>query len=451
MAHPVTIEPEQLERWITAQRWFASKGRISRVAVVDTMTLSGEPPVALALVEARPMTDTGPGPSELYQLLVGPGSSTSPDAPPAASPDALDDPAGREAVAELLLEARTVTVGTSTVEFHWLADDTPGSSTRPLGAEQSNSSLLIDDQVVLKFFRRLEPGVNPELEMLRFLHAHGFTQAPELMGWVDLRSDPLDATLAVAQRFVPDGRDAWDLTLDALQRGDGGTDDLRQLGAVVGSMHGVLGSDAHHPAFAPEQPSAEWMPLLAVDIDRSIESLFASLPPLPALEPLAGRGDEVRAVLDTLSHGQPGGRLIRTHGDLHLGQVLRTPEDWVILDFEGEPARSLLDRRHKRSPLRDVAGMLRSFAYASSAVRLQRGHDAPPDWEEQARASFVGGYLGAVDPLLLPSEQSSVDHLLAVFELEKAVYELNYEIHNRPDWVDIPVAAVRRFLEEQTA
>jgi trehalose synthase-fused probable maltokinase len=172
---------------------------------------------------------------------------------------------------------------------------------------------------------------------------------------------------------------------------------------------------------------------------------------MPPLEPLAGRGEEVRAVLESLSYGQDGGRLIRTHGDLHLGQVLRRPQGWLILDFEGEPARSLVDRRRKRSPLRDVAGMLRSFAYAASAVWLQRAHTAPPAWEADARRSFLAGYLDAIDPLLLPSEQSSIDQLLAIFELEKAVYELNYEIQNRPDWVDIPVAAILRILEEQTS
>ncbi|MDQ6697191.1 MAG: phosphotransferase, partial [Actinomycetota bacterium] len=280
---------------------------------------------------------------------------------------------------------------------------------------------------------------------------HGFGDVPELVGWIDLQSDALDATLAVAQTFVADGRDAWELTLDALERGDGAAEDLRQLGAVVGAMHGVLGSDARHPAFAPEQPSGEWMTLLVAAIDRQIEALFASMPSMPALEPLAGRRDEVRAVLDSLSHGPGGGRLIRTHGDLHLGQVLRTPQGWVILDFEGEPARSLVDRRRKRSPLRDVAGMLRSFAYAASAVRLQRGREAPPEWEGHARRSFLGGYLGAVDPVLLPSERSSVDQLLTLFELEKAVYELHYEIHNRPDWTDIPVAAICHILEEQTS
>ena len=142
------------------------------------------------------------------------------------------------------------------------------------------------------------------------------------------------------------------------------------------------------------------------------------------------------------------GRVIRHHGDFHLGQTIWADEDWVILDFEGEPARSLPERRRKRSPLRDVAGMLRSFAYAASAAQLLRGVEPPPGWEARARAEFLAGYRTTVDPNLVPSG-SSMEKLLAVFELEKAVYELRYELNNRPDWVKIPVAGIVRMLEEE--
>jgi trehalose synthase-fused probable maltokinase len=148
-----------------------------------------------------------------------------------------------------------------------------------------------------------------------------------------------------------------------------------------------------------------------------------------------------------LSHQSAGGRLIRHHGDYHLGQTLMTPEAWIILDFEGEPARSLPERRRKRSPLRDVAGMMGSFAYAASAAQLIRGRPAPEAWEEQARERFLAGYLDAVDPALLPAGQSSIGKLLSIYELEKAVYELRYELNNRPDWVKIPVASIVRLLE----
>jgi trehalose synthase-fused probable maltokinase len=141
--------------------------------------------------------------------------------------------------------------------------------------------------------------------------------------------------------------------------------------------------------------------------------------------------------------------VIRTHGDYHLGQVMLTERGWVVLDFEGEPARTLPERRQKRSPLRDVAGMLRSFSYVAAAGEILGTRAMPEDWESRARAAFLQGYFRAVDPALLPPGQDSTEKLLSVFELEKAVYELNYEINNRPDWVGIPVASILRLLEAQ--
>jgi trehalose synthase-fused probable maltokinase len=152
--------------------------------------------------------------------------------------------------------------------------------------------------------------------------------------------------------------------------------------------------------------------------------------------------------LRLLTHAGSSGRVIRTHGDYHLGQALWSRNDWVILDFEGEPARSLAERRRKRSPLRDVAGMLRSFAYVTSAVTFQRGGEAPPGWEERARSEFLDAYLETVDPAIVPAGQEQFEKLLAVFELEKAVYELRYELSMRPDWLPIPVAGILRMLEE---
>lgn len=138
--------------------------------------------------------------------------------------------------------------------------------------------------------------------------------------------------------------------------------------------------------------------------------------------------------------------MIRHHGDYHLGQVLWTGEDWTVIDFEGEPARSLSERRQKRSPLRDVAGMLRSFAYAASAAPIALGLEAPPDFEERAREEFLAGYFAEVDANLLPAGDEAIERLLTVFELEKAVYELRYELDNRLDWIGIPVAGIERLL-----
>jgi trehalose synthase-fused probable maltokinase len=213
-------------------------------------------------------------------------------------------------------------------------------------------------------------------------------------------------------------------------------------------MHTALASDASDPAFSPEEPSTESLGLLTATIDEDIERMFLRLDPDDErLAPILGRGEDVRERLASRAQVGSGGKHIRIHGDYHLGQTLFTPKGWVILDFEGEPARPLPERRQKRSPLRDVASMLRSFAYASSAIERLRGGQAPEDFERRARKAFLDCYFTEVDPTLLPAGESAVANLLAIFELEKAIYELRYELDNRPDWVAIPVAGILRLLE----
>jgi maltokinase len=213
-------------------------------------------------------------------------------------------------------------------------------------------------------------------------------------------------------------------------------------------MHTVLASDSADPAFSPEEPSQESLYLLTATVDEDIERIFVRLPDDERVAPIAGRGEEVRERLALRAQIGVGGREIRTHGDFHLGQTLYTPRGWVIIDFEGEPARSLPERRQKRSPLRDVAGMLRSFAYVTSAVGILRGRQSPVDFERRARDVFLARYFATVDPTLLPAGEAAVMSLLSIYELEKAIYELRYELDNRPDWVSIPVAGIRRLLEE---
>jgi maltokinase len=348
-----------------------------------------------------------------------------------------EDLAGGEA----LVEFRTTSRAESAVE-----------NVRPMGAEQSNTSLVFDEEVVLKAYRRVEAGVNPELELLRFLTDVGFPSVPALEGWIAYVGTPLEATLAIAQDFVSSGGDGWELALRALSAGEGDdfVEQLVLLGETTGQMHTALASHPADSAFAPEEPSAEALGLLTASVDEEIEELFAALPNLPELEPIAGRGEEVREQLRGMTHVGAVGKVIRTHGDYHLGQAIWSGEGWVILDFEGEPARSVVERRRKRSALRDVAGMLRSFAYAASAAELERDVEPPEGWEERARDAFLSGYLSEVDANLIPSG-SSFDRLLAVFELEKAVYELRYELDNRPGWVRIPVAGIMRLLERAPA
>ena len=258
-----------------------------------------------------------------------------------------------------------------------------------MGAEQSNSSFVFGEELVLKVFRRLEPGINPELEMLRFLSTRGFPNIAALAGWYEYAGELMHATLGILQEYIGEARDGWQLALDDPQRP---ATRIADLGRATGEMHSVLASDIDDPAFAPEDPSSEALSLLTATIDEQIERVFVdSRPATRAIAPIAGRGEEVRERLQQMSHVGVGGKLIRHHGDYHLGQTLLSDSRWIILDFEGEPARSLLERRRKRSPLRDVAGMLRSFAYAASASQLMRGVPAPDGWEEQARGGLHRG------------------------------------------------------------
>jgi trehalose synthase-fused probable maltokinase len=141
------------------------------------------------------------------------------------------------------------------------------------------------------------------------------------------------------------------------------------------------------------------------------------------------------------------GRMIRTHGDYHLGQTLHSPRGWVVIDFEGEPARPLSDRRRKRSALRDVASMLRSFAYLAAASSVLRDRPVAPEFETSARAAFLDSYFATIDPALLPAGEAAIEGLLSLFELERAIYELHYELEHRPEWVPLPVAGISRLLE----
>jgi len=446
------LDEVELGAWLTKRRWFASKARevASFGAIAAVPVRDDDPMIVIALVEARFHTGT----HELYQVPIGlrPASEGWTEGTICESDgwtiyDALKDPAHGRAVLEMMRADREIESAGGVARFV-AADGIPAAArdVRAMGAEQSNTSLVFDEASVLKVYRRLEPGINPELELLRFLSAHEFGSVPALLGWSEFGGRLMEATLAVLQTFVAGGRDGWELALDEAPQG-GFVDRCRSLGAVTGEMHSVLGSDASDPAFAPEEPSVETLALLTATVDDEIEKIFRDLRDTPAVTPIAGRGEEVREKLRELTHVAAGGKVIRTHGDYHLGQTLLAGDEWVILDFEGEPARTLPERRRKRSPLRDVAGMLRSFAYASSAGRLLRGTTATEGWEAQARQEFLAGYFDRVDPSLLPPGDAATQTLLSIFELEKAVYELRYELNNRPDWVEIPVEGIARLLE----
>jgi trehalose synthase-fused probable maltokinase len=435
----LSFDERGLIEHVTRQRWYGAKSRdVSHASIVDTVALrTAEPAYSIALAELR--YDTGA--HDIYQLM---------------HPEDEMSGIARELVSAIR-SGLTLQGEEGIVEFRPIAGFAGLGreliDARDVGAEQSNTSVVFDDELILKVFRRLEPGINPELEVLRFLTEHGFPNIAALGGWFSYSGGPLSATLGILQEYVRGGRDGWDLALDEL------ADDperflgrLHRLGEVTGEMHRVLASSSNDAAFCPETPSVESLGLLTATVDEEIERVFLALPEEEeSVEPIAGRGEEVRDLLRQMTHAGAAGQFIRTHGDYHLGQTMWAGDDWVILDFEGEPARSLAERRRKRSALRDVAGMLRSFAYAASAVSLLRDVEPPDGWEEHARGRFLEGYFDTVDPALMPAGQAAIDRLLAVFELEKAVYELQYELDNRPDWIGIPARGIQRLIEETSA
>ena len=452
-----SISEDDLIFYVRNQRWFASKSReVAHATIVDTAPIRREAPfLVLALLEVR--FDTGT--HETYQVLLGlrPVSDGWADAITRLDGwdvyGALSDPQLARELVHLVRASATERAGEGTVEFRPLEGFAGLGrelvTARRITSEQSNSSVVFDDELILKCFRRLEAGINPELELVRFLTEHGFRNVPELGGWYAYLGAPMEATLGILQRYIPGGRDGWELALDEIASApDQLLGRLRRLGGVTGNMHRILGSDSSDPTFAPEEPSTESPGLLTASVDQEIEAMFLDLPDDDVVAPIAGRGEEVRERLRQLTFVESFGRLIRHHGDFHLGQTLWADDDWYLLDFEGEPARSLPERRQKRSPLRDVAGMLRSISYAVSAAEIVHGAHLPEGWEAHARSEFLDGYLDTVDQGLLPPSRDSVDRLIEVFELEKAMYELRYDLNNRPDWVKIPVDGILRLLEQ---
>lgn len=321
-------------------------------------------------------------------------------------------------------------------------------------AEQSNTAVHYGDAVFLKVFRRLRAGVNPDEEIGTYLATRtSFDHLPAPIGvarYHDGKGD--EYSVALAQSFVPNVGDGWSFALDALASSPSEfARAARRLGERTAELHFALGQPTHDPAFAPEliveEDARGWEEGVRRRLATMADVLHA---PETGLDPslrsavrgLVSRLPELERRASGFRH-QIGGRKVRVHGDYHLGQVLRTPDrDWTILDFEGEPLRSIAERRAKTSPLKDVAGMLHSFGYARSAV-LGAGDAATESaaltkTEVSARRAFLDGYRetspGRVEGLIPEPEAAFVAAVLA-WELDKALYQLDYELRNRPDWV----------------
>lgn len=445
-AHILASLDPLLREWLPRQRWFAGKGRpvtgFSPVAVTELL-----PPGRLGLyhllVRAHqpPAPGARPQPGDCYQLLVGAREALPPRLAPALighvdrGPltghtvyDALYDPRP----AEMLLEALRARARIGVLRF----ERDPGQRIRDglvarlLTAEQSNSSVVYGDTFILKLLRRVVPGVNPDLEIPLALAGEGCARVPAPTAW--LRAEITEAAgepavLAVLQPFVRGATDGWELALRRLAKGEDFGAEARELGRATAEVHTAL---AHAlPTVTLGRGRLE--PL----VDGMIERLEAAVHAVPALRPHA---PGLRSAFTALAGLAAEGRTWtaqRIHGDLHLGQCLRAPAGpWSLIDFEGEPARPLAERRMPQPALRDVAGMLRSFDYAARSAS-----PPAPGWAAVCRAAYCTGYAEVTgrDPRTDPV-------LLRAYETDKAVYEAVYEARHRPDWLPVPLAAIHR-------
>jgi len=416
-----------LPDYLPRQRWFAG-GVAADARVVEI----GEPVEGLtwALAEANGAT---------YQVVVGHRPATEPP------PFLQGQDAGLLGTSDgLLIYDAVVDPGLALALLGLVAPGEHAEHARPAGAEQSNTSLVYDNRLILKLFRRLAKGPNPDVEVVTAITAKGFENTPTPRGvWRDHGYD-----LAICQDFLAEAVEGWSLALTSLRDFYGAECDdpaecggdfapeAERLGETTARMHVAL-ADAF--GRSPGDAGA-WADLVAAqlaklgpgDIDAGEAARFVTL---------------LRDVADA-------GCAVRVHGDFHLGQVLRTDAGWYVLDFEGEPARPLAERTAPSSPLKDVAGMLRSFHYAAQVALMERAEanverlePAADAWEQRQRRHFLRGYLAEAEGSgLLPPDEGSRAAVLRAFEFDKAVYELLYERAMRPDWEHVPLSALHRLL-----
>ena len=421
--------------WLAGQRWYRAKSRrLATVSPVDAAPIDRSPGWLLVL-EA---TDVEGARSRYQVAAVAEGST-------------FREPHDGEGVWQSLAALAVEGGELEGAVGRWLFTPTQAAAQllrggtaalaslpeRRLRVQQSNSSVAFGDRLILKLYRLLEPGISPEVEVNAFLTAVGFADAPALGGSATYLVDGETHAAAMIQELVPSTGDGWSWLLDRLAAPDGQAEALAgiaQIGRLTAAMHAALASSPDAPGFparlATEEERSAWAVAARGRLDEALGVLTdADRPRLSAMAP------RIAAQLEPLVTGGDA-RVSRIHGDYHLGQLLRTADGFAVIDFEGEPARPLVERLAPASPLRDVAGMLRSLDYAAhtSSRDASRGAESLP-WLGQARAAFMEGY-GGIGPADLP--------LLAAFELEKACYEVVYEANNRPDWTWLPLEALER-------
>ncbi|HXZ98857.1 MAG TPA: aminoglycoside phosphotransferase [Candidatus Binatia bacterium] len=477
---------DAIRAWLLRVRWFGGKERrVARIDLDDVGVMREERPTVLYTLWRVAYEG---GESELYSAPLGIRPAPHPVSELGADHlvatvargrstllvyDALADP---EAAAELwrmladrrrLATARGTLVCVALRELDVAAGDPP----RLLGVEQSNSALVRGQRDFLKWSRRLEPGATRELEMAEALGARHFPHIPELRGHISYRRPgELPGLQAILQAYLENGAEGWAMALTSLRdlyavAEDAGHASARQRHELVEEQGGSFQAEASrlgeltaelHVALADPALPGDMTPARAgpAELDRWASTMTRELDRLlgsgnPAVAPLTDKRAIVAARFDALRRLHDGGVTIRDHGDYHLGQVLRTDEGWKIIDFGGEPSRDAEERRDRASPLRDVAGMLRSFDYAAAAALAERIRPTDPLWDpllasgnawaKANREAFWAAYLGRIGGSgLLPDEGATVV-ILRAFELSKAVYEVVYELGHRPDWVSIPL------------
>ncbi len=450
----LTLE-QALQLALPGQRWFAGKGRgISSLSILTSVTLADEPIEARLLTIAVTYDDSetdhyqvpvgfrrGELDEETTRALAAASYGEIVDDGPVFIYDALSDPDLTTVLLETIGQERSV----GPVAGHRRLDIAiePG---RLLAAEQSNSSVVFGDSSILKVYRQLQPGRNPDLEVVLALSEVGSPHVAPVLGWIETTA-PFPATVALLQPFYRSGTDGWvsavasvrdlfaESDLHADEVGGDFAGESCRIGQLIASLHADLTR-----ALPVDEAGGEEHAQLAAQLHERLDRAVAVAPELESRRSaIAAAYDEVGS-LDVTVPRQ------RVHGDLHLGQLLRVDTGWVVLDFEGEPSRSLADRTALMSPLRDIAGMLRSFDYA--ARHLLSEHPGRADleyraaeWADRNRDAFCDGYtdMSTTDPRKDPV-------LLRAFELDKAVYETVYESRNRPAWISIPLAGIDRLI-----
>ncbi|MFD7137532.1 phosphotransferase [Streptomyces sp. NPDC059894] len=427
-----------LREWLPRQRWFAGKGSpvtgFTPVAATELLPAGGRLGLYHLLIRAHQTTGYG----DTYQLLIGAREALPPRLAPALIGHVQDGPlAGRTVYdalydtrpAEVLLEAlRTgARVGALRCERDPAQEIRTGLVPRRLTSEQSNSSVVYGDTFILKLLRRVVPGVNPDLELPLALAREGCPRVPAPTAWMHAELGGEPYVLGVLQPYVQGAADGWELALRELAKGEDFAAEARALGRATAEVHTALARALPTATLGYAQ--------LGPLVDGMTERLDAAARAVPALHPYApALRTAFTALADLAAEGHTW-TAQRVHGDLHLGQCLRAPSgQWALIDFEGEPARPLAERRMPQPTVRDVAGMLRSFDYAAHSA------DPPaPGWAEACRAAYCSGYAEVAD-----ADPRTDPVLLRAYETDKAVYEVVYEARHRPDWLSVPLSAIRR-------